>query len=135
MTNNHEEHYMQVAVIEQVNMLCAMQRPDLLVNGRAPVAAFCNSLPIGGKDGARMGKWLNEEGRFKGMPDLIVFKADDSGRLLFIEMKTEKGVVSDAQFELLQYLDYDGSRVAICRTVEEAVDRICAHLGLRAKRN
>jgi hypothetical protein len=49
-------------------------------------------------------------------------------------MKTGKGVISDEQFETLQYLDYDGSRVAICRTVEEAVDKICKHLGLRAKR-
>jgi len=134
MNSNHEEHYMQVAVIEQVNMLCAMQRPDLLINGKAPVAAFCNALPIGGQDGARMGKWLNEEGRFKGIPDLIVFKADDNGKLLFIEMKKEKGVVSDEQFETLQYLQLDGTPQAICRTVEDAVDRICKHLGLRAKR-
>jgi hypothetical protein len=130
----HEEHYMQVAVIAQVNILCAMQRPDLMINGKAPVAAFCNSLPIGGEQGQRMGKWLNEEGRFKGIPDLCVFKADDEGRLLFVEMKTGKGVISDEQFETLQYLDYDGSRVAICRTVEEAVDRICKHLGLTARR-
>ena len=134
-TSKHEEHYMQVAVIAQVNMLCAMQRPDLLINGRAPVAAFCNSLPIGGEQGARMGKWLNDEGRFKGIPDLICFKADDEGRLLFIEMKKAKGVVSDEQFETLQYLDYDGSRQAICRTVEEAVDRIAKHLGLTARRS
>jgi hypothetical protein len=126
----HEEHYMQVAVIEQVNILCAMQRPDLLINGKAPVAAFCNALPIGGKDGSRMGKWLNEEGRFKGIPDLLVFYPDTEGRLLFIEMKTERGVVRDDQFEVHQYLDLCEQKIVVCRSVESAVDRICKHLGI-----
>ena len=130
MTNNHEEHYMQVAVIEQVNILCAMQRPDLLLMGRAPVQASPNAS----RRTPRQGAWMKAEGMLAGWPDLEVFYPNVKNQNLYIEMKTEKGKLSDSQFECLTYLELCGHDVAICRTVEDAVDKICKHLGLRAKR-
>lgn len=126
----HDEHYMQVAVIRQVDALCQMQRPDLLCCGVAPVKSSCNAA----KRTPQQGAWMKAEGMRAGDPDLHCWHKDDEGRTLWIEMKTPKGRLTDNQFETLQRHELEGDKVMVCRTVESAVSEICKHLGIRVRR-
>jgi hypothetical protein len=51
-----------------------------------------------------------------GVPDLCVIA---SGRPIFIELKSAKGVVSAAQRETQRRLIYAGADVCLCRSVEQ----------------
>jgi len=51
-----------------------------------------------------------------GVPDLEVIHR---GRALFIELKAKRGVMSQAQRDMLRLLGFCGCRVMLCRSVPE----------------
>lgn len=73
---------------------------------------------------------LIEEGMVSGIPDLMlaVPKGDFHG--LFVEMKTERGVVSDTQATIHAYLRGQGYEVAVPFGLEPAKQAIINYLNL-----
>ena len=57
-----------------------------------------------------------------GFPDLIVICPN--GRVIFMELKTEKGVLRDDQKQMHEFLSKMGQHVCVCRSVEDAIKEI-----------
>ena len=57
-------------------------------------------------------------GLLKGIPDLIVLTP--GGQALFLEVKSETGVVSDAQRKILLTLQSLGFSTAVIRSIDDA---------------
>jgi hypothetical protein len=92
-------------------------------------AAFCKwlrargifhfAIPNGGARNAITGKRLKDEGVLAGVPDLFL-----PGLRLFIEMKAPKGKLTVSQAECHGKLEECGYRVAVCRSLEEAMAKV-----------
>lgn len=80
-----------------------------------PWDAWWTTIPAGGGGRVR-GAGLKAMGYKAGTPDLIIVH---EGRALWIELKAPKGRLSDAQADCHVMLDHAGSKVALCRSVEE----------------
>ncbi len=74
------------------------------------------AIPNGGARNAITGKRLKDEGVKAGVPDLFLYKLR-----LFIEMKSPKGYVTDAQKYMHVKLRKAGYGVEICYSAEEAI--------------
>lgn len=59
----------------------------------------------------------------KGFSDLFGFRKSD-GRAIFIEVKTEKGKVSEHQLNFLERMRKNGAIAGICRSPEDALNLI-----------
>lgn len=77
---------------------------------------FIFSVPNGGSRNPIEAKKLKATGATAGVSDLIVMLP---GKILFIELKTEKGIQSDAQKEFEQRITALGYEYKIIRTIEE----------------
>jgi hypothetical protein len=92
-------------------------------------AAFCKwlrargifhfAIPNGGARNAITGKRLKDEGVLAGVPDLFL-----PGLRLFIEMKAPNGRLTAAQEECHRMLEECGYRIAVCRSMEEAISKV-----------
>jgi hypothetical protein len=82
-----------------------------------PATAVLHHSPSEGKRGWRAQRWLKQSGCRAGWPDLQIHFG---GRTLFLELKTPKGRVSDAQRETHAALAAAGFPVQVARTYEEA---------------
>ena len=60
-------------------------------------------------------------GLMPGAPDLVAIKR---GRVVFLEVKTEKGKVSEKQSEVHELLRLHGMEVRVVRSVDDIVDFI-----------
>jgi hypothetical protein len=107
------EHDHQTAVIQWANIVSKSKYPEL---------AFLFAIPNAGA-GAQSGQAgkMKAEGVKKGVPDLClpVPKANYHG--LFIEMKFGKNVASKEQLEWMTALVDLSYCVALCRSVDEAM--------------
>jgi hypothetical protein len=85
---------------------------------------------IGGTPVQRAKRWniLKAEGAMAGMPDLMVCMASGGYHALFIEMKTEKGKLSDTQKIVHAQLINAGYCVKVCRSFEEFTQTIKTYL-------
>lgn len=81
-------------------------------------------VPNGGKRSIVAGHRLRQEGMVAGFPDLIVWMP--GGRIAFMECKTAKGRLSEAQHREIQQLRQDGFAVAVVRSVDEAMTAVRA---------
>jgi hypothetical protein len=63
-----------------------------------------------------------------GMPDLMICMSSGSYHALFIEMKTEKGKLSDTQKIVHAQLINAGYAVKVCRSFEEFTQTIKTYL-------
>lgn len=81
-------------------------------------------VPNGGKRSIVAGHRLRQEGMVAGFPDLIVWMP--GGRIAFMECKTAKGRLSEAQHREIQQLRKDGFAVAVVRSVDEAMAAVRA---------
>ena len=106
-----------------------------------PCLKYLHAIPNGGPRGraVRLGA-----GVVRGMPDLMlpviqrynIGATINMGRDLFacggcglyIELKTPRGVVSQAQAECHEYLRSAGYRVEVCRSVEDAQAAVIEYL-------
>lgn len=75
------------------------------------------SVPNGGTRNKLEAMKLKSTGMMAGVSDLVVIY---SGRILFLELKAEKGRLSDVQAEFLHQISVTGFEAATAYSVEEA---------------
>lgn len=136
------EHQIQCAVVQWARAMSA----------RYPELALLYAIPNGGARDAVTGKRLKDEGVLAGMPDLClptpqahiknivqsiesVWEHNPTIQIgigaLYIELKTPKGRVSEAQARVISDLTRYGNKVVVCRSATEAIDAIREYLGIR----
>jgi hypothetical protein len=92
-------------------------------------AAFCKwlrakgvfhfAIPNGGARNAITGRRLKDEGVLAGVPDLFLPRLR-----LFIEMKAPNGKCTGKQLECHRMLEGCGYRIAVCKSIGEAVENV-----------
>lgn len=60
-------------------------------------------------------RWLS------GLPDLLIII---NGQVLFVELKTDTGVLSKIQLYTINRINNAGGRALVCRSVDEVIDAI-----------
>ena len=84
--------------------------------------AFYTAFPAGwGKLPPRIAGLLKACGLKRGMPDILVF---DVGRVIGIELKARRNIVSDEQREMHSKLLACGFEIYVCRTVEQVIQAL-----------
>jgi len=113
------EHAEQVAVIDwcYANM---RQYPQLDLIFAVPNGAMLG----GGRLGAIRANTLKAEGLRPGVPDLFLPVARRAHHGLFIEMKTERGRLSENQKEYIAQVEQQGYYCAVCHGADEAIETI-----------
>lgn len=111
MKDSASEHSIQVSLI---NELAYKLRPELV---------RC-AIPNGGLRNVRVAQQMKAEGLQPGMPDLCF--AMEGGRTSWLEMKAERGALSDMQWGIRRKLEALGHNWAMARTVEEAMKHLSA---------
>ena len=96
-----------------------------------PELALLFHIPNGGKRPGRTAAMLKREGVKAGVPDLQLCCARHGHHGLFIEMKAERGRLSEAQAAIIVQLRAAGYMVAVCFGQDEAKTTICAYLGIK----
>ena len=81
-----------------------------------PTGSMYFAVPNGGRRHAREAARMKGLGLRAGIPDLEVIHR---GRALFIELKAKRGVMSQAQRDMLRLLGFCGCPVMLCRSVPE----------------
>lgn len=76
------------------------------------------------------GRRLKAEGRKRGVPDIFLAVPKGKYHGLFIEMKTTKGVLSRFQKEWIKTLNNNGFLAIVCRSSNEAIEKIEKYLNL-----
>ena len=118
----HLEEDLQIKCVNWFNL----QHPDMLLH----------HSPNGGKRNAREAARFKEMGTLSGFPDLFIAKIKiiDLGDGfefipgLFIELKSEKGTLTENQKKIHKQLEKEGYHVAICRNFEEFVEIVEKYL-------
>lgn len=82
------------------------------------------AIPNGGQRNLITASILKAEGTTSGVPDLFLAYPKGNFAGLFIEMKSEKGVVQPSQKEMMQKLSDAGYKCVICRTVDDFTNEI-----------
>lgn len=77
---------------------------------------------------------MHAEGVLAGMPDLCVLEPSGGFCGLFIEMKTEIGVVGAAQRDIASRLNQKGYLAVVARSAEDGFKVIEEYLGARDDR-
>jgi VRR-NUC domain len=108
------EHREQCAFIKWVRYA----HPGLLVA----------AIPNGGNRNAITGKKLKDEGVMAGFPDILVARQGKDYPMLFIEMKSAKGRLSESQKEVKKRLEWEGYLVVVCHSWEEAKEAVEGYL-------
>jgi hypothetical protein len=80
-----------------------------------PADAEFFAVPNGGKRHSKAAARLVGQGVRAGLPDLCVVYR---GSTIFIELKTARGVLSEAQRQMHRKLGYCGCTVLVCRSLE-----------------
>ena len=99
-----------------------------LVGPRVAPNVVLASIPNGGARDAITGARLKREGTVRGMPDLVLLCARCGRHALFVEMKSSRGTISQAQRDLFPLLEAQGYGVAVCRGWLSATETIEAYL-------
>ncbi len=116
---DNEESRSQQAVIQWWNVACRNY-------GLPPWCLF--AIPNGGRRDVLTGVFMKKEGVRSGIPDLMLCVPRNGKAGLFIEMKTEKGVLTPEQRTIHPILKDLGYAVEVCRSTREAVNVIEAYL-------
>lgn len=72
----------------------------------------------------RFGKLLKDMGMRAGVADLLIAMGRHGFNGAWIELKSAKGVVSDAQKEFLDDMSQQGYFTAVCWSIDEAINTI-----------
>jgi len=99
--------------------------------GAYPELALLFHIPNGGKRPSRTGAMLRLQGVVAGVPDLFMACARRGHHGLWIEMKAERGRVSEAQGAMIVRLRHEGYHVVVCYNAGEAITAIATYLGIR----
>jgi len=92
------------------------------------VADVTASFANGGKRDSRYGNRLKRESLKKGFPDIGIFVAKGDKHGMFIEFKSDRGIVRKEQKQAMSVLSAQGYRCAVCRSLEEAIDVTSSYL-------
>jgi hypothetical protein len=109
------EHQDQVKVVQKVRAF----HPGVIIA----------AIPNGGDRTASERVRLASEGVLAGMPDLCVLRPSKGFYGLFVEMKTDAGVVGAAQREIAGRLNTEGYLCLVARGADEAYRLIEEYLG------
>lgn len=99
------EHRLQCGCVKWLRL----QYPDVI----------CFAIPNGGARNAVTGARLKAEGVLAGVPDLMIAEPRGYWAGLFVEMKTEKGRLSEAQSKMQRALIAKGYLFAVCRSFDD----------------
>ncbi len=102
----HVEHTQQAKLVQRVRAF----HPGVIIA----------AIPNGGDRTASERVRLASEGVLSGMPDLCVLRPSKGFHGLFIEMKTEEGVVAQAQRDLGTRLNREGYLCLVARSADDA---------------
>lgn len=116
--NREPEHDEQVALIEMVE----------LYRSSVPELWMLFAVPNGGKRGRGTGGKLKAEGAQRGVQDLLLPVRRGGLPGLAIEMKADGGRLSQDQIEWRDLMRWQGWRVEVCYTWQEAWAVICEYL-------
>ena len=86
------------------------------------------AIPNAARRSAAQAAYLKAEGLRAGMPDIVVAAPRGGYHALYIELKTKKGRLSEAQHETLLALAELDYACAVARGVDEAIDLITKYL-------
>lgn len=78
------------------------------------------AIPNGGNRDKITGAMLKREGVKAGIPDIMVASANGEYHGLFVEMKSKNGKMSESQKTIKAQLEYEGYKVDVCHSWEEA---------------
>ena len=122
MMNLSMEHYMseatlQITLISMLRTLYSDYVINLSLNGI--------SIPTDIKTKTLIISQMKKEGMEKGMPDLLLYLPN--GKVLNMELKTDKGKQSADQVDVQNRLTKLGHNYYIIRTVYEAFNAIAEH--------
>jgi len=104
-TRNRPEQALQRAVFQHID-------------ARSARGAFCLHVPNGGKRSKVEAAILQGLGVRAGVPDVLAVKA---GRLCALELKSERGRLSEAQRKTIAALKAAGAIVAVAGTLDDAI--------------
>ena len=79
------------------------------------------AIPNGGQRSAITAMYLKREGVVSGCPDLHIPIPSNGFASLYIEMKTEKGHLSQNQITMCEKLRTFGNKVVVCRSLEQFI--------------
>ena len=113
------EHSNQVSLFQWANLSSA-KRPEL---------KLLFAIPNGGKRDQVTGAKLKAEGTKAGVPDICLPVARKGYHGMFIELKADKGRVSDKQSTWLHDLADQGYLCSVCFGWESAKQAIESYLG------
>ncbi len=85
-------------------------------------------IPNESKRSVSYGAKLKRLGLSPGFPDLFIPRASNGSHGLFIELKTDKGTVSDEQVEWILRLRSEGYTAYVCRGFDAAKEAIDQYL-------
>jgi hypothetical protein len=96
------------------------------------IFAIPNGVLIGGNQLQRIKRWniLKAEGATSGVPDLLICFPSGQYHGLFVEMKTEKGKLSEAQKTIHSQLINSGYCVKICRSLDDFIQTVHKYVDL-----
>jgi hypothetical protein len=95
-----------------------------------PRDAWFGAVPLGG-GGRLRGATLKRTGSKAGTPDVLIIA---NGAALWLELKSKRGTVSDAQLYCHNQLRRAGSPVYVVRTLGDAIEALGHHrIPLRAQ--
>lgn len=86
------------------------------------------AIPNYARISPRWGKYMKDEGKRAGVPDVVLPVARGEFSALYIEMKVKPNSVSPEQTMWHQRLRDNGNKVAVCWSWEEARDCILQYL-------
>lgn len=76
------------------------------------------------------GAKLKRMGVVAGVADLFLPRSNGKFHGLFIELKSPKGIVSDAQAKFISRMQMEGYAAHVCYSSEEAIQLIKSHFGI-----
>lgn len=77
------------------------------------------AIPNAARRSKRNGAYMKEEGMLPGVADLILLKSNRFYGALCIEMKTKQGRQSPAQKQWQQFIESQGNKYIVCRSIED----------------
>lgn len=130
---NNEESRMQCAAIERIDHLFRLHYPQYMIEledskKRKRKVAPIYATPNGSNRKIVTAAILKREGVRSGIPDLTLPIPSKFCHGLYIEVKTEKGRMSNNQSSWKAFLDKVGYNTMICRSADEILFVVEQHM-------
>lgn len=117
-TTSKEEHWIQSGFFQWA----------AIRSGIVPELDLLFAIPNAARRTARQGAWMKQEGMRAGVPDVCLPVSRGPYVGLWLEFKTGKGKLSEAQEEWHWKLRRQGHAVVVPRSLEEAMDAVERYL-------